>query len=39
MPVSREEISPEVFNHLVDLAALALDEKEAEYLRRELNHQ
>ena len=39
MPVSKEEISPEVFDHLVDLAALALDEKEAEYLRRELNNQ
>ena len=39
MPVKREEITPEVFNHLVDLAELALDEKEAEYLRRELNNQ
>lgn len=34
-----EEITPEVFNHLVELAALELDAKEAEYLRRELNHQ
>ena len=39
MPESREEISLEIFSHLVDLAALALDDKEAEYLRRELNHQ
>ena len=39
MPESKEEITPEVFNHLVDLAALALNEKEAEYLRRELNNQ
>ena len=39
MPESKEEITPEVFNHLVDLAELALDEKESEYLRRELNNQ
>jgi Asp-tRNA(Asn)/Glu-tRNA(Gln) amidotransferase C subunit len=32
-----EEITPEVFNHLVTLAALELDEKQAAYLRRELN--
>ncbi len=34
-----EEITPEVFNHLVTLAALELDEKQASYLRRELNQQ
>jgi len=39
MPQNKEEITPEVFNHLVDLAALALNQQESEYLRRELNHQ
>jgi len=39
MPERTEEITPEVFNHLVELAALALNEKEAEYLRSELNKQ
>lgn len=34
-----EEITPELFEHLVDLAAFAFDPKEAEYLRRELNKQ
>jgi aspartyl-tRNA(Asn)/glutamyl-tRNA(Gln) amidotransferase subunit C len=34
-----EQISPELFKHLVELAALELDEKESEYLRRELNNQ
>ena len=34
-----EEITPEIFNHLVTLAALELDEKQAAYLRRELNQQ
>lgn len=34
-----DEISPELFEHLVDLAAFAFDPAEAEYLRRELNHQ
>ncbi|MBI9049463.1 MAG: hypothetical protein JEZ00_08585 [Anaerolineaceae bacterium] len=34
-----EKISPDVFAHLVDLASLDLSEKEAEYLRRELNQQ
>jgi aspartyl-tRNA(Asn)/glutamyl-tRNA(Gln) amidotransferase subunit C len=34
-----DEITPELFNHLVELAALELDEKESEYLRRELNNQ
>jgi aspartyl/glutamyl-tRNA(Asn/Gln) amidotransferase C subunit len=32
-------ITPDLFNHLVDLAALELSHKEAEYLRQELNHQ
>jgi aspartyl-tRNA(Asn)/glutamyl-tRNA(Gln) amidotransferase subunit C len=35
----KEEISVELFDHLVDLAALALSVEEAEYLRRELNNQ
>jgi aspartyl-tRNA(Asn)/glutamyl-tRNA(Gln) amidotransferase subunit C len=39
IPNSREQISPQVFEHLVKLAALQLDEKQAEYLRRELNRQ
>jgi len=34
-----DTISPELFEHLVRLAALELDPKEAEYLRRELNNQ
>jgi aspartyl/glutamyl-tRNA(Asn/Gln) amidotransferase C subunit len=34
-----DEITPELFEHLVDLAAFAFDPKEADYLRRELNHQ
>jgi len=34
-----DEIRPEVFEHLVDLAAFAFDPKEAEYLRGELNSQ
>jgi aspartyl/glutamyl-tRNA(Asn/Gln) amidotransferase C subunit len=34
-----EEITPEIFNHLVTLAALELDEKQTAYLRRELNQQ
>ena len=32
-------ITPDIFQHLVRLAALELDEEEAEYLRRELNQQ
>lgn len=32
-------ITPEIFQHLVTLAALELDGDEADYLRRELNHQ
>ena len=35
----KEEISIEVFNHLVGLAALELDADQAQYLRRELNLQ
>ncbi|MDO9088195.1 MAG: aspartyl/glutamyl-tRNA amidotransferase subunit C [Anaerolineaceae bacterium] len=35
----REEITIDIFNHLVTLAALELDEKQAVYLRRELNQQ
>jgi aspartyl/glutamyl-tRNA(Asn/Gln) amidotransferase C subunit len=34
-----DEISPDLFEHLVDLAAFAFDPEEAEYLRRELNNQ
>lgn len=34
-----EKISAETFEHLVELAALALSEEEAVYLRRELNNQ
>lgn len=34
-----DEISVDVFDHLVTLAALELDEEQAVYLRRELNQQ
>ena len=34
-----EMITPELFQHLVQLAALELSPEEAEYLRRELNNQ
>ena len=34
-----ERIDKETFDHLVDLAAIALTENEAQYLRRELNKQ
>jgi aspartyl/glutamyl-tRNA(Asn/Gln) amidotransferase C subunit len=34
-----DQINSETFFHLVDLAALELDEAQAEYLRRELNNQ
>ncbi len=34
-----DEISPELFSHLVELAALELTADEAEYLRRQLNNQ
>ena len=39
MPDKEQEISPEVFDHLVKLAALDLDQEQAAYLRRELNSQ
>ena len=35
----KSEITPELFSHLVDLAALQLDDEESEYLRAELNKQ
>ncbi len=34
-----QPITPDLFSHLVDLAALELTDEEAGYLRRELNHQ
>ena len=34
-----DAITPEMFAHLVDLAALELSPEEAEYLRRQLNNQ
>lgn len=34
-----EEITPELFNHLVELAALELSAEEGEYLRKQLNNQ
>jgi aspartyl/glutamyl-tRNA(Asn/Gln) amidotransferase C subunit len=34
-----DAISPEIFNHLVNLAELDLSPEEGEYLRRELNNQ
>jgi aspartyl-tRNA(Asn)/glutamyl-tRNA(Gln) amidotransferase subunit C len=34
-----DEITPELFNHLVELAALELSTQEGEYLRRQLNNQ
>jgi aspartyl-tRNA(Asn)/glutamyl-tRNA(Gln) amidotransferase subunit C len=43
MPISggkmADSINKEVFEHLVELAALELVPEEAEYLRRELNNQ
>jgi aspartyl-tRNA(Asn)/glutamyl-tRNA(Gln) amidotransferase subunit C len=39
MPKALEQIDPQVFDHIVELAALQLDEKQAEYLRQELNRQ
>lgn len=36
---TQEEISPQLFEHLVRLASLQLEASEAEYLRQELNHQ
>jgi len=37
--MATNEMDRETFNHLVQLAALELDEAQAEYLRRELNNQ
>ncbi len=34
-----DSITPEIFNHLAQLAALELSFEEAEYLRKELNNQ
>ena len=34
-----DEITPDLFEHLVELAAFAFDPEEADYLRRELNNQ
>ena len=34
-----DEISPELFAHLVDLAALELTPDESDYLRRQMNNQ
>lgn len=39
MANENQEISRGVFNHLVELAALELEEDEAEYLLTELNNQ
>ncbi|MDP2965529.1 MAG: Asp-tRNA(Asn)/Glu-tRNA(Gln) amidotransferase subunit GatC [Pelolinea sp.] len=39
MPGHKEDITPEVFNHLVQLAALELENSQSEYLRSELNKQ
>jgi len=38
-PSTESSITPEIFQHLVNLAALELTEQESEYLRRELNQQ
>ncbi len=35
----KNPITPDLFNHLVGLAALELSQEEAEYLRQELNNQ
>lgn len=35
----KDPITPEIFAHLVDLAALELEPTQAEYLRLQLNHQ
>lgn len=39
MPKTEEQIDPQIFEHLVRLAALELEDEEGEYLRRELNNQ
>jgi aspartyl-tRNA(Asn)/glutamyl-tRNA(Gln) amidotransferase subunit C len=38
-PTMTDEITPALFNHLVELAALELTPAEGEYLRHELNNQ
>jgi aspartyl/glutamyl-tRNA(Asn/Gln) amidotransferase C subunit len=35
----KDPITPEIFAHLVDLAALELEPTQSEYLRLQLNHQ
>lgn len=37
--MDEDKISPELFQHLVELAALELDPEEGEYIRRQLNNQ
>ncbi len=37
--MTEQKITQEIFDHLVDLAALTLNQQEAEYLCRELNEQ
>lgn len=39
MALPSEEITPEIFAHLVHLAELELEPEEGEYLRRQLNGQ
>lgn len=39
LPAMADQITPELFAHLVELAALELQPDEADYLRRELNNQ
>ena len=39
MTTATDEITPEIFAHLVHLGELALEPDEAEYLRRQLNGQ
>ncbi|MCD6355932.1 MAG: hypothetical protein J7L66_01495 [Anaerolineaceae bacterium] len=39
MPKIKQEISREIFDHLVELAALELGKNESEYLLSELNNQ
>jgi len=39
MPKKEEKITREIFDRLVELAALALDDDEADYIRKELNNQ
>lgn len=39
MPENQDRITPEVFQHLVQLAQFELDGEEGEYLRQQLNDQ